>query len=53
MGGPRGHGALGAFGAQLTALTLTTVAASILVHGATVHPFLTWYDRQGKSQPMH
>jgi NhaP-type Na+/H+ or K+/H+ antiporter len=48
-----GHGALGAFGAQLTALTLTTVAASILVHGATVHPFLTWYDRQGKSQPMH
>jgi NhaP-type Na+/H+ or K+/H+ antiporter len=41
-----GHGELGAFGSQLTAITLATVAASILVHGATVHAIMGWYNRR-------
>lgn len=40
-----GHGDLGAFGTQLTAFTLTTVAASIIAHGATVHALMGWYKR--------
>jgi hypothetical protein len=40
-----GHGDLGAFGAQLAAFTLTTVAVSIIAHGATVHALMGWYKR--------
>jgi hypothetical protein len=40
-----GHADLGAFGPQLTAFTLATVAASIIVHGATVHALMGWYNR--------
>jgi len=39
------HGDLGAFGTQLTAFALATVAASILAHGATVHALMGWYKR--------
>lgn len=41
-----GHGDLGGFASQLAALTLATVAASILAHGATVNPLMKWYARQ-------
>jgi NhaP-type Na+/H+ or K+/H+ antiporter len=39
------HGNLGTYSTQLTAFALATVAASILVHGATVHALMGWYKR--------
>jgi NhaP-type Na+/H+ or K+/H+ antiporter len=39
------HGNLGPYGTQLTAFALATVAASILVHGATVHALMGWHKR--------
>lgn len=37
------HGVGGALARQFVALTLVAVAASILVHGITVHPMMKWY----------
>lgn len=39
------HGVTEAFAPALVSLTLGTVAASILAHGITVQPLMTWYER--------
>ena len=40
------HGVEGALGRELLALTLVTVAASILVHGMSVQSAMKWYARR-------
>jgi sodium/hydrogen antiporter len=40
------HGVAAEFAADLVSLTLATVAASILFHGITVQPLMTWYERR-------
>lgn len=44
------HGVSGALAQQLVTLTLITVAASILLHGISAHPAMTWYERR-RSKP--
>ncbi|HWM90893.1 MAG TPA: cation:proton antiporter [Thermoanaerobaculia bacterium] len=39
------HGVSGQAAADLSNLTLSVVAISILLHGATAQPFLGWYER--------
>jgi len=39
------HGVAKGFASELVSLTLGTVVASILVHGITVQPLMTWYER--------
>jgi NhaP-type Na+/H+ or K+/H+ antiporter len=39
------HGLSGPLAQQFVALTLVAVSASILVHGMTVHPVMTWYAK--------
>jgi len=39
------HGVTEVFAPELVSLTLGTVAASILAHGITVQPLMTWYER--------
>jgi NhaP-type Na+/H+ or K+/H+ antiporter len=39
------HGLVGTSAQQLTALTLTTVAASVVVHGVSVTPLMSLYER--------
>jgi len=43
------HGVDGVLADQLTAITLTTVAASILVHGLSVTPIMNLYERRKKA----
>jgi len=38
------HGLEGDDAVMLTAITLTTIAASIILHGITVTPLMTWYE---------
>ncbi|MCS0661042.1 cation:proton antiporter [Massilia terrae] len=45
------HGLSGALAQQFVALTLVAVAASILIHGITVHPVMNWYARE--ADPGH
>jgi NhaP-type Na+/H+ or K+/H+ antiporter len=45
------HGLSGALAQQFLALTLATVTASILVHGMTVHPVMTWYAHGQAAAP--
>ncbi len=40
------HGLSDRLAARLTALTLTTVAVSIIAHGITVTPLMSWYSRK-------
>lgn len=40
------HGLPEELAARLTALTLTTIAVSIVVHGITVTPFMNWYHQK-------
>jgi NhaP-type Na+/H+ or K+/H+ antiporter len=42
------HGLPSAYADTLTALTLTTVAASIVVHGVSVTPLMHWYARRSR-----
>lgn len=35
---------------RLTALALTTVAASVMLHGISVTPLMTWYERRGRKR---
>ena len=39
------HGLSGALAQQLVTLTLLTVAASVVVHGVSVRPLMSWYLR--------
>jgi len=36
----------GTAGAELADMTISIVAISIVVHGLTSQPLMTWYDRQ-------
>jgi len=40
------HGVAGTAGAELADMTISIVAISIVVHGLTSQPLMTWYDRQ-------
>jgi sodium/hydrogen antiporter len=40
------HGVQTAAGRELADLTISVVAASIVVHGLTSQPLMSWYDRQ-------
>jgi sodium/hydrogen antiporter len=40
------HGVSGAAGRELADMTISIVAVSIVVHGLTSQPLMTWYDRQ-------
>jgi sodium/hydrogen antiporter len=40
------HGLAGSDARELAGLTLSAVAASILVHGATSQPLMRWYERR-------
>lgn len=40
------HGVPDAIATQLTAITLTTIAVSILLHGITVTPLMSWYENR-------
>ena len=40
------HGVQGAAAGELADLTISVVAASIVVHGLTSQPLMSWYDRQ-------
>jgi len=43
------HGLEPAIASLLTGVTLTVVAASIIVHGVSVTPLMEWYERSRKS----
>jgi sodium/hydrogen antiporter len=45
------HGVDSATGRELADVTISVVAASIVVHGLTSQPLMNWYDRQ-YSKPM-
>jgi NhaP-type Na+/H+ or K+/H+ antiporter len=40
------HGVSGAAGREVADMTISIVAVSIVVHGLTSQPLMTWYDRQ-------
>jgi NhaP-type Na+/H+ or K+/H+ antiporter len=40
------HGVAGTAGGELADMTISIVAISIVVHGLTSQPMMTWYDRQ-------
>jgi NhaP-type Na+/H+ or K+/H+ antiporter len=37
---------------QLTALTLSTIAVSIVLHGLSVTPLMRWYERRARAREM-
>jgi NhaP-type Na+/H+ or K+/H+ antiporter len=37
---------------KLTAIVLTVIAVSIVVHGVTVTPLMSWYERRGRRRPI-
>lgn len=41
------HGLEADIARELTGLTLTVVATSVVIHGITVSPLMAWYNRQG------
>jgi NhaP-type Na+/H+ or K+/H+ antiporter len=43
------HGLPDDLASELAAITLTTIAVSIIVHGITVTPLMTWYENRGQS----
>lgn len=45
------HGLEDDLAAELTAITLTTIAASIILHGITVTPLMTWYENRSSDTP--
>ena len=40
------HGVSGAAAAELAGVTISVVALSILLHGMTARPLLSWYERR-------
>lgn len=46
------HGLPDDLGRRLVSLTLTVVAASVVVHGISVTPLMAWYERRAR-QPGH
>lgn len=45
------HGLEDDLAAELTAITLTTIAVSIVLHGITVTPLMTWYENRSSDAP--
>jgi sodium/hydrogen antiporter len=43
------HGLAGSDARELADLTLSAVAASIVIHGATSQPLMAWYERRSKA----
>jgi NhaP-type Na+/H+ or K+/H+ antiporter len=37
---------------QLIALTLSVIAVSVVVHGISVTPLMSWYERRGKERSL-
>lgn len=45
------HGLPPALGGQLASIVITVVVASIIVHGVSVTPLMTWYERRATGGP--
>lgn len=46
-----GYGLPGVYGAELIEMTLTVVAVSVVIHGITVTPLMSWYQHQVDRDP--
>ena len=46
------HGLPEETAARLTAIVLTVIAVSVVVHGVTVTPLMGWYERRGRRQSV-